>query len=129
MLAAVLSEDGERDEHQGNVGQPPGRAVVHPEADGHEAGGEGQGKSGGEDDFTMSYPAFVERQATQGDDDSEEVKRQEGAVPSLDNGVAIVFTLPFQRDEAEDDGCPIGRKCPFGEDEQGFAGFHGCSFG
>ena len=53
MLAAVLSEDGERDEHQGNVGQPPGEIVVTvicPETDGHEAGGEDQGKSGGEDE-------------------------------------------------------------------------------
>ena len=33
------------------IGQPPGRVVVRPEADGHEAGSEGQGKSGGEKDF------------------------------------------------------------------------------
>ena len=132
MLAAVLSEDGEWDEHQGNVGQPPGEVVVTvicPETDGHEAGGEGQGKPGSEKDLAMSMPSFVEVQTGQGNDDGEEVKGQEGPVPGLDDGVVIVLELPFLRDKTEDNGYPVGGERQFGKDEQDFAGFHGYSFG
>lgn len=57
----MLGKNSERDEHQGDVGQPPGRivvAVVRPEADSHEVGSEGQGESGDEDSsaYFVSVP-------------------------------------------------------------------------